>query len=37
MGKPAHVLFRRTGAKFALGCLTGTIYGSCQTDAVDFI
>ena len=36
MGKPAYIVFRKTGGEFALGCLTGAIYGSCQGDAVEF-
>ena len=37
MGEPAYIVFRKTGGEFALGCLTGAIYGSCQGDAVEFI
>lgn len=32
MGNPAYIVFLKTGREFALGCLTGAIYGSCQGD-----
>ena len=27
MSRPAYIVFRKTGGEFALGCLTGAIYG----------
>jgi hypothetical protein len=35
-GEPAYIVFRRTGGEFAIGCLTGAIYGSSEADAVEF-
>jgi hypothetical protein len=32
----SHILFDEDGGEFALDCLTGSIYGSCEGDAVDF-
>lgn len=36
MGQPAYIVFRKTGGEFALGCLTGSIHGACDGDAVEF-
>jgi hypothetical protein len=36
MGRPAYIVFRKTGGEFVLGCLIGVIHGSCQGDAVEF-
>lgn len=32
----AYILFDDSGGEFALDCLTGTIHGACQGDAVEF-
>jgi hypothetical protein len=36
MVEPAYILFRKTGGEFAFGCVTATIHGSCEGDAVEF-
>ena len=36
MGEPAYILFCKTGGEFALGCLTGSIHGACDHDAIEF-
>ena len=33
----AYILFDEVGGEFALDCLTGSILGSCDADAVQFI
>lgn len=35
-GEPAYIVFDKTGGEFAMGCLTGSIYGACKGDAVEF-
>ena len=32
----AYSLFNRDGGEFAFDCLTGSIYGACDGDAVEF-
>jgi hypothetical protein len=32
----SYILFDEDGGEFAVDCLTGSIYGSCEGDAVDF-
>lgn len=32
----AHILFDRDGGEFAFDCLTGSIHGACNGDAVEF-
>ena len=32
----AYILFGKRGGEFALDCLTGSIYGVCDGDAVEF-
>ena len=36
MDEPAYIVFGKSGGEFALGCLTGAIYGACEGDAVEF-
>jgi len=33
----AYILFHETGGEFAFSGVTGTIYGSCEGDTVEFI
>jgi hypothetical protein len=35
-GAGSYILFDETGGAFALDCLTGSIHGSCEGDAVEF-
>lgn len=32
----AYILFGDSGGEFALDCLTGSIHGACEGDAVEF-
>jgi hypothetical protein len=32
----AYILFDEDGGRFAFDCLTGSIYGACDRDAVEF-
>jgi hypothetical protein len=32
----AYILFDQGGGEFALDCLTGSIHGNCDGDAVEF-
>ena len=34
--KSAYILFDEDGGEFAIDCLTGTIHGSCDGDAIEF-
>jgi len=36
MMEPAYILFEETGGEFAFGCVTGSIYGSSDSGAVEF-
>ena len=36
MVDPAYILFGKTSGEFVFGCVTGTIHGSCDGDAVEF-
>jgi hypothetical protein len=36
MGQPAYIVFAMAGGEFAMGCLTGSIHGVCDGDAVEF-
>ena len=37
MVEPAYILFDgKGGGEFAFGCVTGTIYGAGDTDAIEF-
>lgn len=35
-GPNSYILFARDGGEFALDCLTGSIHGRCEGDAVEF-
>jgi hypothetical protein len=35
-GPGSYILFAEDGGKFALDCLTGSIHGRCEGDAVEF-
>jgi hypothetical protein len=35
-GPRSYILFTRDGGEFALDCLTGSIQGRCEGDAVEF-
>ena len=35
-GAGSYILFDQTGGEFALDCLTGSIYGACNGNAVEF-
>jgi hypothetical protein len=35
-GPSSYILFTRDGGEFALDCLTGSIHGRCEGDAVEF-
>ena len=35
-GVGAYILFGKTGGEFALDCLTGSIHGFCEGNAVEF-
>jgi hypothetical protein len=35
-GAESYVLFDENGSEFTLGCLTGSIDGACNGDAVEF-
>jgi hypothetical protein len=35
-GSNSYILFTNEGGEFALDCLTGTIHGRCEGDAVEF-
>lgn len=32
----AYILLDESGGEFAFDCLTGSIYGTCESDAVEF-
>jgi hypothetical protein len=32
----AYILFGKSGGEFAFDCLTGSIHGVCESDAVEF-
>ena len=35
-GRGSYVLFDEDGGEFVLDCLTGSIHGACEGDAVEF-
>lgn len=35
-GPASYILFAEDGGQFALHCLTGSIHGRCEGDAVEF-
>ncbi len=35
-GPNSYILFAKGGGEFALDCLTGSIHGRCEGDAVEF-
>jgi hypothetical protein len=35
-GPGSYILFGQSGGEFALDCLTGTIHGRCEGEAVEF-
>ncbi len=35
-GPASYILFAEDGGEFVLGCLTGSIHGRCEGDAVEF-
>jgi hypothetical protein len=35
-GPSSYILFAKDGGEFALDCLTGSIHGRCEGDAVEF-
>jgi len=35
-GAGSYILFDQGGGEFALDCLTGSIYGACEGEAVEF-
>ena len=35
-GPDSYILFAQQGGEFALDCLTGSIHGRCEGDAVEF-
>lgn len=35
-GRGSYILFTEEGGEFALDCLTGSIYGRCEGNAVEF-
>lgn len=35
-GPNSYILFAKDGGEFALDCLTGSIHGRCEGDAVEF-
>jgi hypothetical protein len=35
-GPGSYILFAKDGGEFALDCLTGSIHGRCEGDAVEF-
>jgi hypothetical protein len=35
-GPGSYILFAEDGGEFALDCLTGSIHGRCEDDAVEF-
>ena len=35
-GRSSYILFTSEGGEFALDCLTGSIHGRCEGDAVEF-
>jgi hypothetical protein len=35
-GPGAYILFGKTGGEFAFDCLTGSIHGACDGNAVEF-
>ena len=35
-GPGAYILFGKTGGEFAIDCLTSSIHGACDGDAVEF-
>ena len=35
-GPGSYILFAADGGEFTLGCLTGSIHGHCEGDAVEF-
>ena len=35
-GPKSYILFAEDGGEFALDCLTGSIHGRCEGDAVEF-
>jgi hypothetical protein len=35
-GPRSYILFAKNGGEFALDCLTGSIHGRCEGDAVEF-
>ena len=35
-GSKSYILFAEDGGEFALDCLTGSIHGRCEGDAVEF-
>lgn len=37
MMEPAYILFGKSGGKFAFGCVTGAIHGTCDGTSVEFI
>lgn len=37
MVEPVYIPFNETGGEFAFGCVTGAIYDSSDSDAVEFI
>jgi hypothetical protein len=36
VGPVSYILFAKDGGEFALDCLTGSIHGRCEGDAVEF-
>lgn len=36
VGPNSYILFAKDGGEFALDCLTGSIHGRCEGDAVEF-
>lgn len=36
VGPSSYILFAEDGGEFALDCLTGSIHGRCEGDAVEF-
>jgi hypothetical protein len=36
LGRVSYILFAENGGEFALDCLTGSIHGRCDGDAVEF-
>jgi hypothetical protein len=35
-GSGSYIVFDKDGGEFALDCLTGSIHGSCDSDAIEF-